>query len=471
MKTTAKSFLHLVLVAGGAIAKSSVSSSTSCRWLVAVAFRAPSDHDRFFGKKPKPLNVWLPLTAFFLSRSRCSFRPLMVSTTFNWTWWHLSRFFFYQSVLLDARRWSTEFYCNIIPTDRTAFGIRTWPRLVLPVGLRLVFFGGDGVWAKCQSNLAMPRLAWLVFCWRCPFVLFNEDAFLCNPTQEKNRFCGPFLARGSSSEPPNPCSNAPADHVSLNRSLKARHEAESFWICQVAWATNTGTVDLARRCCWWFNPPSPVFSSQKGQLSRVQNTLSSNRLTQKSRDFFRQISPSLSLSPPPPSLSLSFSLSLAPSVGLYLFLSFSFFLFISLPLSGSPSFPFSLSLFPSPSPFPFPFFQVLFIYLKQTLKQLSVLDKKHTHTHKKTLCLKGKLHYKIISLDLIKVFFRGIRIRWWWSDVNIRTGRRSNRQGKIGMSKRLWRRWCDHAIMQGHASDSKCSLSNHWNPFVGDMPL
>ena len=34
-----------------------LSSSTSCRWLVAVAFRSPSDHDRFFGKKPNPLNV------------------------------------------------------------------------------------------------------------------------------------------------------------------------------------------------------------------------------------------------------------------------------------------------------------------------------------------------------------------------------------------------------------------------------
>ena len=77
----------------------------------------------------------------------------------------------------------------LIPTDRTAFGIRTWPRLVLHVGLRLVFFGGDGVWAKCHSNinLAMPRLAWLVFCWRRPFVLFNEDAFLCDPAQKKKK--------------------------------------------------------------------------------------------------------------------------------------------------------------------------------------------------------------------------------------------------------------------------------------------
>ena len=34
-----------------------LSSSTSCRWLVAVAFRSSSDHDRFFGKKPNPLNA------------------------------------------------------------------------------------------------------------------------------------------------------------------------------------------------------------------------------------------------------------------------------------------------------------------------------------------------------------------------------------------------------------------------------
>ena len=79
------------------------------------------------------------------------------------------------------------FYC--IPTDRTAFGNRTWPRLVWHVGLRLVCFGGDGVCAKCHSNvnLTMPRL---VFCWRRLFVLFNKDAFLCDPAQEKetNRF-------------------------------------------------------------------------------------------------------------------------------------------------------------------------------------------------------------------------------------------------------------------------------------------
>ena len=96
--------------------------------------------------------------------------------------------FFYQSVLLDARRSYTEFYC--IPTDRTAFGIRTWPRLVLHVGLciRLVFFGGDGVRSAIRTlNLAMPRLAWLVFCWRRPFVLFNEDAFLRVRSRSKKK--------------------------------------------------------------------------------------------------------------------------------------------------------------------------------------------------------------------------------------------------------------------------------------------
>ena len=121
--------------------------------------------------------------------------------------------FFYQSVLLDARRWYTEFYC--IPTDRTAFSIRIWPRLVLHVGLRLVFFGGDGVWAKCHSNvnLAMPRLAWFVFCWRRPFVLFNDNDVRSRSKKKKRTdFCGPFPAHGGFVRTPRtPYSYAPGD--------------------------------------------------------------------------------------------------------------------------------------------------------------------------------------------------------------------------------------------------------------------
>ena len=130
--------------------------------------------------------------------------------------------FFYQSVLLDARRWYTEFYC--MPTDRTVFGIRTWPRLVLHVGLRrlrLVFFGGDGVWAKLSAIRTLT--------WPCPVLhhLFSvggvlssssteEDAFLCDPAQEKKKrkridFCGPFPARGGFVRTPRtPYSYAPA---------------------------------------------------------------------------------------------------------------------------------------------------------------------------------------------------------------------------------------------------------------------
>ena len=51
---------------------------------------------------------------------------------------------------------------------------------------------------------------------------------------------------------------------------------------------------------------------------------------------------------------------------------------------------------------------------------------------------KGKLHSKIISSDMIyRVFFR--RIRWWRSEVEIRTGRRSNRRRKTGTCEHLWR--------------------------------
>ena len=73
------------------------------------------------------------------------------------------------------------------------------------------------------------------------------------------------------------------------------------------------------------------------------------------------------------------------------------------------------------------------------------------------LVSKGKLHSKIISYDLIEVFFR--RIRWWRSEVEIRTGRRSNKQRKQWHVRTFVTSWCHLAFMQGHASDSKCSWS------------
>ena len=178
MKTSAKSFLRLVLVAGGTIAK-------SCPLPRAAADSSPSrsGHRRttiaFLAKsrtRSTHSSLWQPsfsLVLAALSTHMGGFSNFQLNMM-------ASEPFFYQSVLLGARRWHTEFHCINGPTDRTAFGIRTWPCLVLHVGLRLVFFGGDGVWAKCHSNvnLAMPRLAWLVFCWRRPFVLFNQDAFL-----------------------------------------------------------------------------------------------------------------------------------------------------------------------------------------------------------------------------------------------------------------------------------------------------
>ena len=168
MKTTAKSFLRLVLVAGGTIAKSclfpraaaDLSPSRSGRRRTTIAFLAKSR----IAQRMAPFGSLLSLSFLLLFPTHNGFNNVQLNMM-------ASEPFFYQSVLLDAHRWSSEFYCSTIPTDWTAFGIRTWPRLFLHVGLRLVFFGGDGVWAKCHSNLAMARLAWLVFCWRRPFVL------------------------------------------------------------------------------------------------------------------------------------------------------------------------------------------------------------------------------------------------------------------------------------------------------------
>ena len=73
--------------------------------------------------------------------------------------------------------------------------------------------------------------------------------------------------------------------------------------------------------------------------------------------------------------------------------------------------------------------------------------------------MKGKLHSKIISSD--KVFFR--RIRWWRSEVEIRTTRRSNRRRKNWHKPAFVTSWCHTGAtsqsLQGHATESRYSWS------------
>ena len=64
--------------------------------------------------------------------------------------------------------------------------------------------------------------------------------------------------------------------------------------------------------------------------------------------------------------------------------------------------------------------------------------------------IKGKLHSKIISSDIRSIdFFR--RIRWWRSEVEVRTGRRSNRRRKklarASICDVMAPHWCHLAIM------------------------
>ena len=54
-------------------------------------------------------------------------------------------------------------------------------------------------------------------------------------------------------------------------------------------------------------------------------------------------------------------------------------------------------------------------------------------------------------------FFR--RIWWWTSEVEIQTGRGSDRQRKKGTCEHLWCHWRHIAIMKGRAGESKCSQS------------
>ena len=94
---------------------------------------------------------------------------------------------------------------------------------------------------------------------------------------------------------------------------------------------------------------------------------------------------------------------------------------------------------------------------------------------KENFHIKGKLHSKIISSDM-KDFFR--RIQWWSSEVEIRTGRRSNRRSKIAENLG-WRRrpagmrhWCQASAVRGcvpilinpefHAALDRDSCVTHW---------
>ena len=70
--------------------------------------------------------------------------------------------------------------------------------------------------------------------------------------------------------------------------------------------------------------------------------------------------------------------------------------------------------------------QIIFLHLSESTGEL---EAKRSY-----LFLKGKLHSKIISSDM-KDFFG--RIQWWRSEVEIRTGRRSNRQSKLAEKSRV----------------------------------
>ena len=164
--------------------------------------------------------------------------------------------FFYQSVLLDARRWYTKFYC--IPTDRTAFGIHTWPRLVLHVGQRLVFFGGDGVWAKCHASSCMT-----CFLLAASFRPFQRRRFIVRSRskKKKNDFCGPLPARGGFVRTPRtPYSYAP--DVSLLLILRPS------WIRHSSHKVGGWQAKMASSECWipWRNAHrTPLYDIVSGE--------------------------------------------------------------------------------------------------------------------------------------------------------------------------------------------------------------
>ena len=129
------------------------------------------DARQFFGDFAI-INAWLPLAAFFLSRSRCSFRPIMVSTTFNWTWWHLSRSF------ISPSCWTLEIFCSTTTVYR-------------PIGRRLAFEPGHA--SSCMTCFLLAAF----------FHPFQRRGFPVRSRSKKSTdFCGPFPARGGSSEPP-----------------------------------------------------------------------------------------------------------------------------------------------------------------------------------------------------------------------------------------------------------------------------
>ena len=120
----------------------------------------------------------------------------------HWTWRHRSRSFVSLS-------------CWTLAVDLP----RSTVVLYRPIGRRLAFAPGHA--SSCTQAYGWFSLAaaafgrsairtWLclvVYCWRHPFVLFNEDAFLCDPAKKKKKlidFYGPFPARGGGGVRPNP---------------------------------------------------------------------------------------------------------------------------------------------------------------------------------------------------------------------------------------------------------------------------
>ena len=73
----------------------------------------------------------------------------------------------------------------------------------------------------------MHCLAWLVYCWRRPFVLSNEDAFPCDPAKKKSIFVDLYRPGGGGGglsehpQPPIATPLEPVDFGSLCRSTSS----------------------------------------------------------------------------------------------------------------------------------------------------------------------------------------------------------------------------------------------------------
>ena len=211
MKTSAKSFLRLVLVAGGTIAK-------SCPLPRAAADSSPSrsGHRRttiaFLAKSRTRSTHSSQMAAFFPSRSRCSFRPIVVSTTFNWTWWHLSRSFISLCCwTLAVDKLSSTEYRPIgrhLATPRLARRPTAgflWRRRRLG---EVPFERWPGHASSCMTCFLLAA-SFRPFQRRC----FPARAI---PLKKKKKtdFCGPFPARGGFVRTPRtPYSYAPARTV------------------------------------------------------------------------------------------------------------------------------------------------------------------------------------------------------------------------------------------------------------------